>query len=122
MRKFWSEEEKKAFWAAFVAHRDEGCRIREAYSLAAAEFQKKCRPAPGWGTFAKWYQKAMQRPEETAPAASDRSDRSDPPSPRLRRASSSDYTDRLEAMVKPYRFRRESDVDEICDRLLPELN
>ena len=118
MRKFWSEEEKKAFWAAFVAHRDEGCRIREAYSLATAEFQKECKPTPGWGTFAHWYAKAMQRPEETAPAASDRSDVSDVSDV----SDKSDYCCRLEAMVKLYRFRRESDVDEICDRLLPELN
>ena len=68
--------------------------------------------------------KAVQAPEEqtapaadqqTGPAASDKTDRSD-------KSDKSDYTGRLEAMVKLYRFRRESDVDAVCDCLLPDLN
>ena len=43
----------------------------------------------------------------------------DPPSPRLRRTS--DYTHRLEMMVRLYRTRSEEAIDAVCDRLLPEL-
>ena len=43
----------------------------------------------------------------------------DPPSPKLLRTS--DYTHRLELMVRLYRRRFERDIDAVCDRLLPEL-
>ena len=108
MKKTWTEEQKKEFWAAFVAHRDAGCNIRESFAQAHGDFQRACKEAPSWNTFANWYRKAMMRPDEVeeeqraceaeshesdppAPRRrarkSDRSDRSDPPAPRLRRAS-----------------------------------
>ena len=126
MKKTWTEEQKKEFWAAFVAHRDAGHNIRESFALAHGDFQRDCKEAPSWNTFANWYRKAMMRPEDAAPEqtaepaapaepagspASDPSDKSD----------RSDYTKRLELMVRLYRTHSEEARDAICDYLLPEL-
>ena len=130
MKKTWTKEQKKEFWAAFVAHRDAGCNIRESFALAHGDFQRDCKEAPSWNTFANWYRKAMMRPdevEEEQPAGDAESHESDPPAPRRRarksdRSDRSDYTRRLELMVRLYRTHSEDARDALCDYLLPELN
>ena len=95
MKKTWTEELKKEFLAAFVAHRDAGFNIRESFALAHGDFQRACKEAPSWNTFANWYRKAMMRPDEVEESpASDQPDQSAPPAPRLRRARKSDRSDR----------------------------
>ena len=96
MKKTWTEEQKKEFWAAFVAHRDAGHNIRESFALAHGDFQRDCKEAPSWNTFANWYRKAMMRPdevEEEQPAGDAEGHESDPPAPR-RLARKSDGSDR----------------------------
>ena len=124
MKKTWTEEQKKEFWAAFCAHRREGCRIREAFRLAHGDFERAGKEAPSQATFANWYRKAMMRPEDAAPeqtaepaepAGSPASAPSDP-------SDKSDYTRRLELMVRLYRTHSEDARDALCDYLLPELN
>ena len=130
MKKTWTEEQKKEFLAAFVAHRDAGHNIRESFALAHGDFQRDCKEAPSWNTFANWYRKAMMRPdevEEEQPAGDAESHESDPPAPRRRarksdRSDRSDYTRRLELMVRLYRTHSEDARDALCDYLLPELN
>ena len=132
MKKTWTEDQKKEFWAAFVAHRDAGCNIRESFARANGDFQRACKEAPSWNTFANWYRKAMMRPdevEEEQPAGEAESHESDPPAPRRRARKSdgsdgsdrSDYTRRLELMVRLYRTHSEDARDALCDYLLPEL-
>ncbi len=131
MKKTWTEEQKKDFWAAFVAHRDAGHNIRESFALAHGDFQRACKEAPSWNTFANWYRKAMMRPDEVDEenGKSAVSDQADPPAPRRRarksdrsdRSDRSDYTRRLELMVRLYRTHSEDARDAICDYLLPEL-
>ena len=135
MRQHWTKEQKAEFWAAFTAHRDEGCNIREAWSRARMDFQAEGKAAPGLQTFANWYRKAM-RPQEDADQAapedaerelsdgSDQSDGSDPASPEGSAEASGaetddaaqetaeetpdpDYTRRLELMCRLYRSRSE---------------
>lgn len=132
MKKTWTEEQKKEFWAAFVAHRDAGHNIRESFALAHGDFQRDCKEAPSWNTFANWYRKAMMRPdevEEEQPAGDAEGHESDPPAPRRLarksdgsdRSDRSDYTKRLELMVRLYRTHSEDARDALCDYLLPEL-
>ena len=128
MKKTWTEEQKKDFWAAFVAHRDAGHNIRESFALAHGDFQRDCKEAPSWNTFANWYRKAMMRPDEVDEenGKSAVSDQADPPAPRRRarksdRSDRSDYTKRLELMVRLYRTHSEDARDALCDYLLPEL-
>ena len=128
MKKTWTEEQKKDFWAAFVAHRDAGHNIRESFALAHGDFQRACKEAPSWHTFANWYRKAMMRPDEVEEenGKSAVPDQADPPAPRRRarksdRSDRSDYTKRLELMVRLYRTHSEEARDAICDYLLPEL-
>jgi len=128
VKKTWTEEQKKDFWAAFVAHRDAGHNIRESFALAHGDFQRDCKEAPSWNTFANWYRKAMMRPDEVDEenGKSAVSDQADPPAPRRRarksdRSDRSDYTKRLELMVRLYRTHSEDARDALCDYLLPEL-
>ena len=135
VKKTWTEEQKKEFWAAFVAHRDAGHNIRESFALAHGDFQRACKEAPSWNTFANWYRKAMMRPdevEEEQPAGDAEGHESDPPAPRRLarksdgsdssdRSDGSDYTKRLELMVRLYRTHSEDARDALCDYLLPEL-
>ena len=124
----FSPEDKAAFWKLFCKHRDAGLSISKAWLEAARESRKTLKSTPSWATFKLWYKAAVTgdqtAPEEqtapaadqqTGPAASDKSDRSD-------KSDKSDYTGRLELIVKLYRFRRESDVDAVCDCLLPDLD
>ena len=125
MRQHWTQEQKAEFWAAFTAHRDEGCNIREAYRLACADLKALGKDVPGLHTFQNWYHKAMHAvrgpmddaaPEDATSGAEDQ-ETDEEAAPEL-----DDYTARLKMMVLLYRRRSDSDCDAVCDRLLPELS
>ena len=122
MRQRWTKEQKAEFWAAFTAHRDEGCNIREAWSRARMDFQAEGKAAPGLNTFATWYRRAM-RPQEDAEAsgAEDQETAADPEETAEETAPDPDYTRRLELMCRLYRSRSEYNIDSLCDYLLPDL-
>lgn len=144
MRQHWTKEQKAEFWAAFVRHRDEGCNIREAWQRAYADFRAEGKLAPGLRTFGNWYRAAMRPQEGSAEAANNRTHRTyrtykenagtdeaardagevanEEAEEAEKAAPAGDYIRRLELMVLLYRRRSESDVDAVCDRLLPELN
>ena len=132
-RQKWTKEQKAEFWKAFIRHRDEGCSIREAWSLAYKDFQAEGKLAPGLQTFANWYRKAMRPQEDTDQGNPDQADTVDnadavdtEAEPEAENAAEEaaeldDYTARLQMMVLLYRRRSDSDCDAVCDRLLPEL-
>ena len=127
MRQHWTKEQKAEFWAAFTAHRDEGCNIREAYRLAYADLKAQGKEVPGLHTFQNWYHKAMHAvrgPMDDTTAESPAADpEADAPEEAAEEAAPEpdDYTARLQMIVLLYRRRSEQDCDAVCDRLLPEL-
>ena len=128
-RQKWTKEQKAEFWKAFIRHRDEGCSIRETWSLAYKDFQAEGKLAPGLQTFANWYRKAMRPQEDTDQGNPDQVDTVDnvdavdteAEETAEETAPDPDYTRRLELMCRLYRSRSEYNIDSLCDYLLPDL-
>ena len=120
----FDEQLKADFFKAFLAHRDEGCRVREAYRKAREDFLNEHKLAPSLATFASWYNKAVrQERSENAgkPAAPEKEQGTGSLPSEASTEPAADYTGRLEMIVRLYRTRSEGAVDALCDYLLPEL-
>ena len=131
----FDEELKADFFKAFLAHRDEGCRVREAYRKAREDFLNAHKLAPSLATFTNWYNAAMGRKKRAenagTPAVPEKEERgeglpseasaAEGPTEPAAAVGETDYTARLEMIVRLYRTRSEGAIDALCDYLLPEL-
>ena len=131
----FDEQLKADFFKAFLAHRDEGCRVREAYRKAREDFLNAHKLAPSLATFTSWYNASMGRTKHTEnagkPAAPEKeqgtgslpseASAAEGPTEPAAAVGETDYTARLEMIVRLYRTRSEGAVDALCDYLLPEL-
>lgn len=129
----FTKEERDAFWRLFYKYRDTGLSVVKSWQGASQEAWRNCQSAPSWSAFKLWYREAVMSPEEAEPpvdpkppvgpikASDSRRDTSKPPVGPETPDAMQEYCRRLELLVRLYRFRRETDIDAVCDLLFSEI-
>ena len=105
MRKFFTEKDWKKFREIYLEEFAKTNGKIRAYSNAYRRIREDGGNAPSYKTLTRRLK--MENPKTSTETP--------------KTTQKTDYQERLEMIVKLYRRRAEKDCDEICDKLLPEL-
>lgn len=114
MRNFLTEEEWKTFREIYLAEFEHAPRF-EAYRNACKKIKDQGGRVPSYKTLIKKMKGSAATP------ATPKTEEPEQNTTTKTTAKKEDYQERLEMIVKLYRRRAEKDCDDICDKLLPEL-
>ena len=123
--KHWTKEEKREFLAAYESHLGHGATKRAAYAMAKIDFQRAGKLSPAFSTFERWIYvdgvKAAPTEAEPETEPEVEAEAAEPVTEPEEPAGTERRTRLLELVVKLYRTKWESAIDELCDELFPEL-
>lgn len=114
MRNFLTEKEWKTFREIYLAEFEHAPRFN-AYMNACKKIKAQGGRVPAYQTLIK----KMKGSAATPATPKKENPKTSTETPKT--TQKTDYQERLELIVKLYRRRAEKDCDEICDKLLPEL-
>lgn len=117
MRNFLTEEEWNTFREIYLAEFEHAPRP-EAYRNACKKIKAQGGRVPSYKTLIKKMKGSAATPATPATPKTEEPEQNTTTKTTTKKA---DYQERLEMIVKLYRRRAEKDCDEICDKLLPEL-
>ena len=114
MRNFLTEEEWKTFREIYLAEFEHAPRFN-AYMNACKKIKAQGGRVPAYKTLIKKMKGSAATP------ATPKTEEPEQNTTTKTTTKKADYQERLEMIVKLYRRRAEKDCDDICDKLLPEL-